>query len=92
VRVDRRNESRHILAIRELQREAIEGAAVEARNAFIKAAAIEAGRRGLTEAKFQLHRARTESKILAGDDLELASKFAQLDDDYYGYVRLTCTE
>ena len=86
-RIDRCNESHHLLAIRELQRQAIEGAAVEARNAYVDAAAMEARRRVLTESKFQLHRARKESQILAGDDLELAAKFAQLDDDYFTVVR-----
>jgi hypothetical protein len=86
-RADRCSESHHLLAIRQLQRQAIEGAAVEVRNAYVDAAAIEARRRVLTEAKFQLHRARKESQILAGDDLELAAKFAQLDDDYFTVVR-----
>jgi hypothetical protein len=88
VRADRRNEARHILAVRQIQRQAIEGAADEARKAFIDAAAIEAGRHRLTEAKFQLHRARKESQILAGDDLDLAAKYAQLDEDYFVFLRL----
>lgn len=92
VHVDRRNAARHVLAVRELQRQAVEGAAVQAGNAFVEAAAIEARRRVLTEAKFQLHRARKESQILAGDDLELAAKFAQLDDDFFTSVRLLGTE
>jgi hypothetical protein len=87
-RLDRERESRHILAIRNLQRQAVEGAAIEARNAFIYAAAIEGRRRVKTEAKFELHRARKESQILAGDDLELAAKFAVLDDDLFADVRL----
>ena len=91
-RTDRCNESHHLLAIRQLQRQAIEGAAVEARNAYIDTAAIEARRRVLTEAKFQLHRARKESQILSGDDLELAAKFAQLDDDYFAFVRMVGME
>jgi hypothetical protein len=92
VHIDQRNQSRHILVIRNLQRQAIEGAAVEARNGYVDAAAIEARRRVLTEAKFQLQRARQESQILAGDDLELAAKFAQLDDDYFHFVRLVGME
>jgi len=92
VRVDRRNESRHILFLRELQREAIEGAAVEARDAFIIAAGIDARGRTLTEKKLQLRRARMDSKILADDDLELAAKYAQLDDDYFHDLRLMCME
>jgi hypothetical protein len=86
IRVDRRNESHHILAIRQLQREAIEGAATVARDAYIDIAAIEAAGRTATEIKFMLHRAKKESQIL-GDDLELAAKYAQIDDDVYGYVR-----
>jgi hypothetical protein len=92
VRVDRRNESRFILAIRQLQREALVGAAVEARDAFIKNAAMDAHRGTVTEAKFVLHRARKESQILAADDLELAAKYAQLDDDLYHYARMMCME
>lgn len=88
VHVDRRNAARHVLAVREMQRQAVEGAAVEAGAAFVQAAAIEARRRVLTETKFQLHRARKESQILAADDLELAAKFAQLDDDFFTSIRL----
>ncbi len=91
VRVDRRAEARHILTVREVQRRAIEGAAVEAGQAFVDAAAVEAQRRVLTESKFQLQRARKESQILAGDDPELAAKFALLDDDFFTFVRLTGT-
>jgi hypothetical protein len=87
-RIDQHRKSRHVLTIRDLQRQALEGAAVEARNAYVDGALMEARRRVLTEAKFQLERARKESQILAGDDLELAAKFAQLDDDYYRFVRL----
>jgi hypothetical protein len=86
--VDRRNAARHVIAVRDLQRQAVEGAAIEAGRAFVQAAAVEARRRVLTEAKFQLHRARKESQILADDDLELAAKFAQLDDDFFASVRL----
>jgi hypothetical protein len=92
LRIDQRNESRHILAIRNLQRQAIEGAAVEARNAYVDSAAIESRRRALTETKFQLQRARKESQILAGDDPELAAKFALMDDDFFGFARLVGME
>ena len=88
VHVDRRNAARHVLAVRDLQRQAVEGAAIQAGSAFVEAATIEARRRVLTETKFQLHRARKESQILAGDDPELAAKFALLDDDFFTSVRL----
>jgi hypothetical protein len=92
VRIDQRHQSRHILAIRDKQRQAIEGAADEARDAYVDIAAIEAHRRKLTEAKFQVQRARRESQILAGDDPELAAKFAVLDDEYFAFVRLVGLE
>jgi hypothetical protein len=88
-RLDQRAESRHILTVRGVQRRAIEAAAVKTGQTFADAAAIEAQRRVLSEAKFQLQRAQKESQILAGDDLELAAKFAQLDDDYFSFVRRT---
>ena len=87
-RLDRERESRHILAIRELQRQAVQGAGLKARDAYIAAANIEAGRRRLTEAKYQLQRAQMESQIMAGDDPVLKAKFALLDDDYFQFVRM----
>jgi hypothetical protein len=87
IRIDRRNESRHILELRELQREAIEGAAAIARDAYIDIAAIDARRRINSEAKYELHLAKKESQILADEDLELAAKYARLDDDLYADVR-----
>jgi hypothetical protein len=91
-RVDQQRESWHILAMRNMQRQAVEGAGLKARDAYIAAAKIEAGRRRLTEAKFQLQRAQMESQIMAGDDPVLKAKFAVLDDDYFQAVRLVGLE
>jgi hypothetical protein len=88
VRFDKDRESRHILTLREIHRQAVQGAALKDRDAYIDGATIEADRRKLTEAKFQLQRAHMESQILAGEDPELKAKFALLDDDYFQSVRL----
>lgn len=89
VRRDRRREAAHVLVIRDMQRDAVEGAAAEARDAFVDIARTEAQRRALTEVKMQLQRARKESQILAGDDPELAAKFAMLDDDWFTALRMS---
>ena len=87
-RVDQQRESWHILAMRNMQRQAEEGAGLKARNAYIAMASIEAKRRWLTEAKWQVQRAEMESQIMAGDNPVLKAKFALLDDDYFQFVRL----
>lgn len=87
--MDRRREGRHVVRVRDLQREAVEGAAEQARTAFVKIAEAEARRRVLTELKFNVHRAQKESQLLAGEDPELQAKFAVLDDDFFQAERIS---
>jgi hypothetical protein len=67
---------------------AVELAASEAADLYVKLARLEARSRFLTEAKFGIERANKESQILAGDDPVLKAKFAILDDDLFAAVRL----
>src|SRR4051812_8770679 len=67
-RLDRVQESRHIVTIREYERAAIEGAAAEAASGFVDVAAIEARRRVNMAAKEEMLRARRETLIMAGED------------------------
>lgn len=87
-RLDRVQESHHVVLIRQHEREAVEGAAREARDAFIDMAAVEARRRVNTEMKEQLLRANRETQIMAGEDAELRAKFSLLDDDLFQFARL----
>ncbi len=87
-RLDRVQESRHIVTIREYEREAIEGAAEQAAAGFVDVAAIEARRRINTAAKEEMLRARRETMIMAGEDDELRMKMSLLDDDFFQYARL----
>ncbi|MCF6743553.1 hypothetical protein E9529_04550 [Blastococcus sp. KM273128] len=87
-RLDRVQESRHIVTIREHERGAIEGAAEQAAAGFVDVAAIEARRRINTAAKEEMLRARRETLIMAGEDDELRMKMSLLDDDLFQYARL----
>jgi hypothetical protein len=87
-RLDRVQESRHIVTIREYERAAIEGAAAEAASGFVDVAAIEARRRVNMAAKEEMLRARRETLIMAGEDDELRMKMSLLDDDLFQYARL----
>lgn len=85
--VDRRNEATHVVAVRQLMREA-ELARIEvAKQLSHDLDQIEADARKVTEQKFRLQRAQKESQILAGDDPELRAKFAVLDDDLFARYR-----
>ena len=85
---DRKAEVDHVLRVRVIGRQASETAALEARAAFEELAHQEAMGRVVTEAKYKLHRAKTESQVLGGEDPELEAKFAILDDTLFQGVRL----
>jgi|tagenome__1003787_1003787.scaffolds.fasta_scaffold20368325_2 hypothetical protein len=98
-RLDERLQSHHVVALRQIRREAEQGADLLKRdgviatagietNALVTKAAILARRQYNYEVKQQLLRARRESQILAGDDPELAAKCAVLDDDLFQEARL----
>lgn len=85
--IDRRNEARHAVAVRQATRD-VEIARVEvAKKLASTLDVLEAEARTLTEQKYHLHRAQKESQILGGDDPELRAKFAVLDDDLFGKWR-----
>lgn len=85
--LDRRNEDAHVVAVRQAVRD-VELARVEvAKKLAVELAVMDADGRRVTEQKYQLHRARKESEVLGGDDLELRAKFAVLDDDLFARYR-----
>ena len=73
--------------MREMRRETKEDIAEYAGAAARAVAGIRARRQYDYEAKQEMLRARTESRI-AGDDLELTAKFAEMDDDLFRAARL----
>lgn len=77
---DRRNEANHLVRMQETRREAERLAAIEAKRLVHELAHQQAMSRAVSEAKFTLHRAHTESRLLAGDDPVLQAHFAILDD------------
>ncbi len=87
-RLDRYRESGHQLALRDLRREFEERQAEVVVQASLAVELLKARRRFNYEAKQELLRARKESQILAGDDLELTAKFSLLDDDMFQAARL----
>jgi hypothetical protein len=86
-RLDRERESWHIIQMQQLRREADEVAAEKVAEVYVAGQFIKARRVFNTEAKYELLRARKESQILAGEDPELAAKYALMDDDLYHTVR-----
>lgn len=85
--IDRRNEARHAVAVRQATRD-VELARIEvAKRLAFSLDVMEADARTLTEQKYHLHRAQKESQVLGGDDPELRAKFAVLDDDLFARYR-----
>lgn len=85
--VDRRAESRHVLGIRQIERQTQRAIAGEARDALVALARQERLSRELDEAKFKLERAKRTSQIVAGDDPELRMQFDILDTEFFQQVR-----
>ena len=86
-RLDRQNEDRHVLALRDCERILRERIAHVAAKAAGDIAEIQARGQVRTEAKYALHRARRESQIIGEDDPELQVKYAILDDDQFAEAR-----
>ena len=86
--IDRRHEGQHVVRMRDLQRQAIEAAAEQAKEAFEFEAWQEARGRALSDAKYQVLRNHKESAFLAEQDPVLQAEFGVLDDEYYRDVRL----
>ncbi len=98
-RQDRAAESHHVVRMNDYERQAEEGAAGVARDGVIAVAEIEADskaviaeiqaeRKVLTEMKNELRRAHEESQLMAGEDIELQTWFAQMDAAWYRDLRL----
>jgi hypothetical protein len=84
---DRQHEGRHVVRMRDLQRDAIEGVAAQAWQEIELNAWIESRSRAMTDAKFEMMRTQRESEILAGEDPVLKAKFAILDDEFFRDLR-----
>jgi hypothetical protein len=84
---DRRREGRHVLIVRDLERQTQEGIAREARDALVALARQERLSRELDEAKLKLERARRTSQIVAGDDPELRMQFEILETEFFQQIR-----
>jgi hypothetical protein len=86
--IDRQHEREHVVAIRDLERDARERVARSAVEAAGDIAWIEGRARVNTEAKFAVDRAHKESEILAQGDPIKQMKFAILDDEFFSQTRV----
>lgn len=86
--LDRRHERHHVVAIRDMEREARERVARSAVEAAADIAWIQGRARVNTEAKFAIDRAQKESEVLAQGDPIKQMKFAILDDEFFSQTRV----
>lgn len=91
-RLDRQNEKAHVMAVRQYEREAREAVAAAARETVADIAWLDGRERLLTEAKFNIDRAKKMSAAIAQGDPELGMQFAILDDEYLAVARLCCSK
>jgi hypothetical protein len=77
---DRRNEADHVVRMQQIRREAEQLAAEQAKHLVHELAHQQASAQALSEAKYTLHRAHTESRLLAGEDPVLQAHFGIMDD------------
>jgi hypothetical protein len=89
---DRRHEGKHVVRMRDVQREAVEFAAEQAKQEFEMDAWLECKGRALSEAKYRVLRNHKESQFLAAEDPLLQAQFDILDDEFYRDVRLGFNE
>lgn len=85
---ERRAGVRHASALADLRREVEKAQAGVAARCAIECAQIEATSRRISEVKYAIHRAHTESKLLAGDDPELLMKLNLIDDTVLQVYRM----
>ncbi len=85
--VDRRHESEHALAIRDIERGAREDVAAAAAAAAADIADIEGRARVVSDIKYMVDRAAKESALLAQGDPVKEMKYSILDDELFAYSR-----
>jgi hypothetical protein len=90
--LDRRHEAKHVVRMRDLQRDAIENAAGQAKQEFELNAWLDSRGRALSESKYRLLRNTRESEFLAGEDPVLKAEFSILDDEYFRDLRAKFTD
>ena len=78
--LDRRHGTEQVVRMHDVQRDAQYEAALELKQAFVAVARMEGVSRVATEAKYKLHRATMETRLLAGEDPVLQAHFAGIDD------------
>jgi len=84
---DRRNEGNYLADLREIARSIERDAAQTLRRYRQEVGELEADARLTTETLWQLHKVRLMSQALAGEDAELQSKGAILNDDLFHRCR-----
>lgn len=86
--LERKHERRHVVAIRDYERDARERVALAAVEAAGDIAWIQGRARVNTEAKYAIDRAQRESELLAQGDPTKQAKFAILDDEFFADTRV----
>ncbi len=91
-RLDRKHEGKHVVHMRDMQRDAIELVAGQARQEFVMNAYLECRGRALTDSKYRVLRNHKETQLLAADDPVLQAQMAVLDDEFFRDLRLKMIE
>lgn len=86
--LERRHERQHVVAIRDMEREARERVARSAVESAADIAWIQGRSRVNSEAKFAIDRAQKETEILAQGDPVKQMKYAILDDEFFSETRI----
>jgi hypothetical protein len=85
---ERKHERKHVVAIRDFERDARERVAMAAVEAAGDIAWIQGRARVNTEAKYGIDRAQRESELLAQGDPVKQAKYAILDDEFFADTRM----
>jgi hypothetical protein len=86
--IERKHERKHVVTIRDYEREARERVALAAVEAAGDIAWIQGRARVNTEAKYAIDRSQRESELLAQGDPVKQAKFAILDDEFFAETRV----
>jgi hypothetical protein len=90
--IDRRNETKHVLAVRQLQRETERSMAEQASLYRKRQAELEAAARSVEDAKCEVMRAYNSSQVMAREDPILRAQFGIFDDDFAAARRRKLTQ
>jgi hypothetical protein len=87
-KLERKHERKHVVAMRDFERDARERVALAAVEAAGDIAWIQGRARVNTEAKYAIDRAQRESELLAQGDPVKQAKYAILDDEFFADTRV----